>query len=137
MRIMPYVISQRVHLVGIVLLSMISFAYGFVSAFPTADVTEQADHASTDVVHANDAVASAPFPPDRASDSEGRSAVFSCVLRHPFESVLKAWENGPPDPNFIKEDVEIEFHGSEERKHKTIYVKNPLPFVVRKTVRRD
>lgn len=136
---MPYVVSPRAHLAAIILLSMLTFAFGFMSAFPNApghaDVAEQLEQAAPDSVQSTDVVTS-PVPAEKEAPIVGKSAVFSCVLRYPFESVLKAWEGGPPDPNFIKEDVKVELHGSEERKHKTIYTKNPLPYVIRKTVRR-
>jgi len=121
-------ISPRAHLVSIVLLSLLTFAYGFVAAFPSApgqvDASEHADDQPSEAIL-----------PARVAPIQGKYAVFSRVLHYPFESVLRAWEGGPPDPNFIKEEVKIEFDGSEERKLKTIYTKNPLPYVIRKTVR--
>jgi len=125
--------TRRSHLATIVLLSCLTFAYGFVSAFPSPKTEQSQSGPHTDEI----AVAVAPLGDMAAAPSTaamGRCAVFTCVLPFPFESVLAKWENGPPDPNFIKEDVVVETSGSEQHNTKTIYVKNPLPFIIRKTV---
>lgn len=127
---MPPATSPRAHLVAIVLLSLLTFAYGFMSAFPSAPGQAEVSEVADDQPHG-------ATLPVRAPPRPGKYAVFSRVLHFPFESVLRAWEGGPPDPNFIKEEVKVEFHGSEERKMKTIYTKNPLPYVIRKTLIRD
>ena len=70
------------------------------------------------------------------SDGGGlRTATFTKILPFPFEQVLDYWENGPPDPNFIREDIVLQVNGAEEHRSKTIYTKNPLPWILRKTVR--
>ena len=66
--------------------------------------------------------------------SEMHTAVFKCTVRYPFEDVLATWEGGTPDPNFIKEEVKVVTNGAEEHRTKTLYTKNPLPYIIRKTV---
>jgi len=137
---MPYTVSPRSQLVAIVLLSCCSAVFGFISAFPPPQTFEQPEKAFDTA--AEDAAVAPSLPsrgarPEDLGASDGKSAVFTCVLPFPFESVMAAWEGGPPDPNFIKEDVVVETSGSEEHKTKTLYVKNPLPFIIRKTFIRE
>jgi hypothetical protein len=140
---MPNVISFRAQITMVVLLSAITFAYGFISAFQAGqkEASCERSYMSPAEKLENSEVGSQVTSEDvTSSDSdleitETRSAVFSTTLPFPFESVLQAWEGGPPDPNFIKEEVHVEMHGLEERRSKTIYTKNPLPYVIRKTVR--
>ena len=132
---MPATASARMQLAAVVLLSSATFAFGFLSSLPPAG--ESAAEAMTELSHG--ATSATPVHGDagEAGDEqdEARSAVFSCVLQFPFESVLQAWEGGAPDPNFIKEEVIVETSGSEEHRMKTLYTKNPLPYIIRKTVR--
>ena len=143
---MPYTLGQRTQLMIIVLLSACTFAYGFISAFPAGDSrqvggqTDQVSGMSSDLTLDVDTATTKPMASgdvvsDDLATNDSKSAIFSCVLQFPFELVLQAWEGGPPDPNFIREEVSVEKIGSEERKKKTIYTKNPLPYIVRKTVR--
>jgi len=66
-----------------------------------------------------------------------KAAEFRRVIKYPFEIVNEAWENGPEDPNFIKEEVKTTRKGAEVLLKKTIYTKNPLPFLIKKTIVRD
>lgn len=78
--------------------------------------------------------AGAEQAPVETSSADHSSAVFERTLPFPFEQVLQAWEGGPPDPNFIREEVELRMQGGEEHRFKTLYTKNPLPWVLKKTV---
>lgn len=64
-------------------------------------------------------------------------AKFVKSLPFPFEVVHDTWENGPADENLIRADVEVSHSGSEEVKRKMIYTKNPLPYILRKTIVRE
>jgi hypothetical protein len=46
------------------------------------------------------------------------------VLQFPFEDVLAQWQAGPPDPNFIREEVSVEVVGWEEVRTTTIFTKH-------------
>ena len=48
---------------------------------------------------------------------------------------LEQWQSGPPDPNFIREEVSVQVFGSEEVRTKIVFTKNPLPWILKKTVR--
>jgi hypothetical protein len=89
------------------------------------------------------------------------NANFEVELPFPFEVVLRTWENGPPDPQFLRfipmttpmiynytlcflngiltlrlfrEEVKETRSGYEIEKSKTIYTKNPFPYLIQKTV---
>jgi hypothetical protein len=62
------------------------------------------------------------------------SAEIRCVIPYPFEVVHNAWETGPQDVNFIREDKKETWCGSEMAVQKTIYTRNPFPFLIKKTV---
>ena len=64
-----------------------------------------------------------------------KTATFTKILPFPFEQVRDYWENGPPDPNFIREEIVLQVNGAEEHRSKTIYTNNPLPWILKKTVR--
>mmetsp|Transcript_41501 Transcript_41501/g.84843 ORF Transcript_41501/g.84843 Transcript_41501/m.84843 type:complete len:373 (+) Transcript_41501:109-1227(+) len=66
--------------------------------------------------------------------SQAETVKFAMSLPFPFEVVHRTWENGPPDENLIREDVQVSLVGTEEIKKKFIYTKNPLPFLLRKTI---
>ena len=134
---LPTTAAQRAQLLAVVLLSSATFAFGFVSSLPAASppgesLAEVAPDLAPDAVPATPALGDAGETDVEQGD--GRSAVFSCVLQFPFESVLQVWEGGPPDPNFIKEEVRVQTIGTEEHRIKTLYTKNPLPYLIRKTV---
>jgi hypothetical protein len=69
------------------------------------------------------------------SEVKPAHASFSMVLPYPFEQVLEVWEGGPEDPNFIRAEVDERMNGGERLLKKTLYTANPLPWVVKKTVR--
>eukprot|EP00286_Rhodomonas_abbreviata_P015102 CAMPEP_0181318164 /NCGR_PEP_ID=MMETSP1101-20121128/16859_1 /TAXON_ID=46948 /ORGANISM="Rhodomonas abbreviata, Strain Caron Lab Isolate" /LENGTH=362 /DNA_ID=CAMNT_0023425613 /DNA_START=264 /DNA_END=1352 /DNA_ORIENTATION=- len=68
------------------------------------------------------------------TSTQGEQATFVKSLPFPFEVVHNTWENGPPDQNLLWEDLEVRHVGTEEIKKKFIHTKNPLPFILRKTV---
>jgi hypothetical protein len=63
------------------------------------------------------------------------SAEMGVVLFYPFEVVFHAWENGPQDKNFIREEKKEVWSGSEMSVEKVIYTRNPFPYLIKKTVR--
>ena len=72
-----------------------------------------------------------------AAAATATSACFTMVLEYPFEQVMETWEGGPPDTNFIREEVEEQTVGAELRRQKTIFTKNPLPWVLKQMIVRD
>ena len=131
-------------------LASASFAVGFLAAV-SPEVAQPAAAAGGPLsvermLRPQHAVLSKPSPaatlststeeaPTETSHAEHGSAVFERTLPFPFEQVLQVWEGGPPDPNFIREEVELRMKGGEEVRSKTLYTKNPLPWVLKKTVR--
>jgi len=61
-------------------------------------------------------------------------ARFVKSIPFPFELVHDTWENGPEDENLLRADVQVSHTGSEEVKRKMIYTRNPLPYLLRKTI---
>ena len=97
------------------------------------------DHAlPTAISFKSDASDDAAGTLDLEGSDDPERTVFRTVLQYPFESVMHFWENGPKDANFVREELGVQTRRSEETcKDKTIYVKNPLPFLVRKAVCAD
>lgn len=81
------------------------------------------------------------------------NAKLELEFPYPFEVVLRTWENGPPDPQFLRsilmlscpfqnpaslcdcrEEVKETRSGNHVEKSKTIYTKNPFPYLIQKTV---
>ena len=153
----PATASQRTQLAAAILLSLATFAFGFVSALPAAGSAVASVAAPGRLLHAGPQLRegrviqnNVPSEVRRqlfqhtvdagetgGEQGDGKSAVFSCVLQFPFETVLKAWEGSPPDPKIIKKEVRVKRNGLEEHRMKTLYTQNPLPFLIRKTVRPD
>ena len=153
----PATASQRTQLAAAILLSLATFAFGFVSALPAAGSAVASVAAPGRLLHAGPQLRdrriiknNVPSEVRRqlfqrtvdAGETGGeqgdvKSAVFSCVLQFPFETVLQAWEGSPPDPTIIKKEVRVKRNGLEEHRMKTLYTQNPLPFLIRKTVRPD
>eukprot|EP00960_Hanusia_phi_P072344 767767-Hanusia_phi.AAC.2 len=104
--------STQAQLIGWCLLSSLALSGGFLPT--TISNTKQAE---------------AEIPRTKI-----KAAEFRRVIKYPFEIVNEAWENGPEDPNFIKEEVKTTRKGAEVLLKKTIYTKNPLPFLIKKTV---
>lgn len=144
--------ASRTQLAVVILLSSATFALGFVSALPAAGSAVSAPgrllHAGPQLRDGRVIQNNVPSEIRRqlfqhtagetgGEQGDGKSAVFSCVLQFPFETVLQAWEGSPPDPKIIKKEVRVKRNGLEEHRMKTLYTQNPLPFLIRKTVRPD
>lgn len=65
------------------------------------------------------------------------NAKLELEFPYPFEVVLRTWENGPKDPQFLREEVSVSRSGNHIEKSKTIFTKNPFPYLIQKTVMRD
>lgn len=102
------------------------------AALPSVAPSAPADSAALGVDSVSQAAEDAA---ENVDEAVLRTATFTKILPFPFEQVLTHWENGPPDPNFIREDAVLQVHGAEEHRSKTLYTKNPLPWILRKTVR--
>lgn len=132
-------------LVALVLLLAHSLCAAFMPPFPGLAAKEDEERVPVDhalptaisfVSDASDDAAGTLDPVQGSGDPE--RTVFRTVLQYPFESVMHFWENGPKDANFVREELGVQTRRSEETcKEKTIYVKNPLPFLVRKAVCAD
>ena len=62
-------------------------------------------------------------------------AIMQRVIPFPFEVVLDAWTNGPPDPNCLKQEpFEDSVTGGEAVLKQLLYTKNPLPLLLRSTL---
>lgn len=105
--------STQAQLIGWCLLSSLALSGGFLPT--TISNTKQAEA-------------------EVSKTSTIKAAEFRRVIKYPFEIVNEAWENGPEDPNFIREEVKTLRKGADVVLKKTIYTKNPLPFLIKKTV---
>ena len=78
--------------------------------------------------HAQPAISAAP-------DASPPGAIMQRVIPFPFEVVLDAWTNGPPDPNCLKQEpFEDSESGGEAVLKQLLYTKNPLPLLLRSTL---
>ena len=153
--------TRRVHVVQILLVCLLAsttFAFGFLVAVRPLGTANPSRTPCQVLLTPNQKAASPSVAPPALADpgeapaaagvnseslEEGKStdkgvlktATFTKILPFPFEQVRDYWENGPPDPNFIREDIVLQMNGAEEHRSKTIYTNNPLPWILKKTVR--
>jgi len=142
------------HLLLICVLSTCSFGLGFLaavhpsseSAVPTLNVPsvaadEALPHRSRHDASARITVVGVPatvaVPQEEDEPEPLSSVVFEKMLPYPFEQVIQLWEGGPPDPNFLREEVVVQKHGAEEHRTKRLYTRNPLPWILKKTFVRE
>jgi len=113
---------QRAQLLALCTAASTSFAVGFLAAVCPEHVALQQPGAPAGVERklrqqhtarqspaatiADAAPEAAAEPPTEEPSGQLRSAVFRRTVPFPFEQVFLAWEGGPPDPNFLREDVE-------------------------------
>ena len=153
--------TRRVHVVQLLLVCLLAsttFAFGFLVAvrpLANANPSPPAPHHVSLPPHPQAAWPSVVPPalaePGEAPAADGvdseslderepadkivlKTATFTKILPFPFEQVRDYWENGPPDPNFIREDIVLQMNGAEEHRSKTIYTNNPLPWILKKTL---
>lgn len=139
------------HLLLICVLSTCSFGLGFLAA------VHPSSESAVPTLHVLSVAADESFPHRSRHDASARisvvgvtatvavpqeeeplsSVVFQKMLPYPFEHVIQLWEGGPPDPNFLREEVVVQKHGAEEHRTKRLYTRNPLPWILKKTFVRE